>query len=139
MPSSPASRGCPGKVFCSKKGLKSAPFVALAGLVPRLSGSENTVVYSDPRTTPDPLDRACPGHPRLPDGSYIASFEDVGGRTKSGHGEFWLYRESVAPSYSCSGKLNRTTVALCRLVPAIHAFGCPKQRRGYAGQARAMR
>src|SRR5207245_1433417 len=40
-----------------------------------------------------------------------ASLQDVGGRTKSGHGELWLYRSFAAPTLGCSKMLNRTAVA----------------------------
>jgi hypothetical protein len=43
-----------------------------------------------------------------------ATFEDVGGRTKSGHGEPKVAQESYAPSYSCGKVLNRTAVDLDR-------------------------
>src|SRR5215472_4838005 len=39
-------------------------------LVPRLSGSERSVVSSGSDTTPEPLGRARPGHPRLLGGRH---------------------------------------------------------------------
>jgi hypothetical protein len=44
--------------------------LVMPGLDPRLSGWEKAVVLNDPGTTQGLLDRACPGHPRLPGGRY---------------------------------------------------------------------
>jgi hypothetical protein len=45
---------------------------------------------------------------------HTASFEDVGGRNKSGHGELWLDRSFAAPAPGCGEMLNRTVVVHSR-------------------------
>src|SRR4051812_15410404 len=62
---------------------------------PGLSGEKEPVVRSSRRTTPDPLGRACPGHPRL-----LAARRGVAAKT-------WVAGTSPAKgSYGCRGRSN---------------------------------
>ena len=56
-----------------------------------VSGCEETVVYTDREQLRIPLTELVPVTHAFPT-VHTASFENVGGRTKSGQGERWLYR-----------------------------------------------